>query len=414
VQRHANEAVEAHLAEYQKLFETTWSWSKNRASLNAIVQKAVRQRPEYITASPSERSAIMNRLVRNNRFVDSIKRVASTIQCGLVVLDARTGAILGMVGASPRAMKLDPASRYSLNHVTQIKRQPGSAFKPFVYTSAMEAGLTPDSVVESGPFSTTLPSGQVWSPRGSHKGGGAISLRQALKFSTNTVAARLITQVTSPSAVIDVCRRMGIGSPLQNVPSIALGAVEVSPLEITAAYIPFVNQGLAIPPAAITRIEDKLGNVLWEAKLPTNVSDAIPNDVAYNMLSMMRGVVDGGTGSRVRQFYKQEAAGKTGTTNDFSDAWFIGCTSRLVCGVWTGFDDRRVHFTGDYGQGGRAAAPIWGRLMGKISADNLLPYRRSAFPLQAAAPDSLDPAMILNPPEEQSPTQEEPDSVAQR
>lgn len=242
-----------------------------------------------------------------------------------------------------------------------------------------------------------------------------MSLRSALKYSTNTVAARLITQVTSPGAVIDVCRRMGITSKLQAVPSIALGAVEVSPLELTAAYIPFTNQGLSVPPAAITKIEDKMGNVLWEAKLPTNITDAIDSEVAYNMLSMMRGVVDGGTGSRVRQYFKQEAAGKTGTTNDFADAWFVGFTSRLVAGVWTGFDDRRVHFTGDYGQGGRAAAPIWGRMMARISTDYTLPYTRSTFPVQAASSDTLDPEAIYNPPSEQSPTQEEPpDSVSTR
>ncbi|MCO6465361.1 MAG: PBP1A family penicillin-binding protein [Bradyrhizobiaceae bacterium] len=414
VQRYANEAVAEHLSQYQKLFDNSWSWTANKQVLSKLVLKAIRQRPEYISASASERDALVRKLSRNKSFVDSVRRITSTIQAGVVVIDAHTGAILGMVGASPQAMKLDPAARYSLNHVTQIRRQPGSSFKPFLYASALESGLSPDSLVDSGPFSITLPSGTVWSPRGASKDGGMMSLRQGLKLSVNTVAARLITGVTNPIAVVDLCRRMGITSTLHAVPSIALGAVEVSPLELTAAYIPFVNMGLSVPPVAITRIEDKLGNVLWEAKLPTKVEDALSAKVAYSMMGMMRGVVDGGTGSRVRQFYKGDAAGKTGTTNDFADAWFVGFTPKLVAGVWTGFDDRRVHFTGDYGQGGRAAAPIWGRLMQKVSADPNLPYRASKFPTQAASEDSVRVEDIINPPNELSSTQEDSDSGTTR
>lgn len=408
IQRYANESVEEHLSQYQKLFDNTWSWNANRKSLDAIIQKAIRQRPDYLSATAEKRKQIIRELNRSKHFKDSVRRIASTIQTGVVVLDARTGAIVGMVGASPLAMKLNAASRYSLNHTTQIYRQPGSSFKPFVYASALESGLTPDSTIDSGPFSITLPSGSVWSPRGASKEGGPMTLRQGLKFSVNTVAARLITGPTNAISVVDLCRRMGIKSELHAVPSIALGAVEVSPLELTSAYIPFVNMGLSVPPAAITKIEDKLGNVLWEAKLPLAVEDALGSKVAFNMMSMMRGVVDGGTGSRVRQHYRGDAAGKTGTTNDFADAWFVGFTPRLVAGVWVGFDDRRVHFTGDYGQGGRAAAPIWGRLMAKVSSDAKLPYRNSHFPTQAASSDSVNINDIINPPQERSPTQEEP------
>lgn len=408
VQRFANEAVNEHLTQYQKLFDNTWSWSANKQTLTALVQRAIRQHPAYIAGSDSKRSELAKSLGRNRHFIDSIKQIASTIQTGVVVFDARSGAILAMVGASPQAMRLNPASRYSLNHVTQIHRQPGSSFKPFVYASALEAGLSPDSTIESGPFSVTLNSGTVWAPRGSSKEGGPMTLRQGLKLSVNTVAARLITGVTNPMSVIDLCRKMGITSELHAVPSIALGAVEVTPLELTAAYIPFVNMGLRVPPAAITRIEDKLGNVLWEARLPIEVEDALPSKVAFNMLSMLRGVVDGGTGSRVRQHYRGDAAGKTGTTNDFADAWFVGFTPQLVAGVWTGFDDRRIHFTGDYGQGGRASAPIWGRLMAKITADPKLRYGKAKFPTQGASSDSVSVQDIINPPQELSPTREEP------
>ena len=299
-------------------------------------------------------------------------------------------------------MELDPAGRYSLNHVTQIKRQPGSSFKPFTYVAALESGLTPDSLVESGPFSIVLPeTGEVWAPRGATRRGGPVTLRRGLKYSTNTVAARLITEKTKASSVVDVCRRMGIESKLSAVPSIALGAVEVSPIELVTAYIPFVNQGVAIPPAYITKIEDRLGNVLYEARLPRGVKDAISMETAQDMVSMMRGVVDGGTATRVRRYFKGEAAGKTGTTNDFADAWFVGYTPRLVAGVWTGFDDRRVTFTGDYGQGGRAAAPVWGRIMGKISDDKNLSFREDHFPVASDSTDIITQELITNPPAEE-------------
>ncbi len=402
VQKYANDAVAEHLQQYQVLFDQSWSWTSRRPLLSDLLNRAASQHPTVLSADKSARKALKDRLLRQRSFVDSVKRMATLIQMGVVVVDIRSGAILGMVGASPLAIKLDPAGRYSLNHVTQIKRQPGSAFKPFVYTAAVEAGLTADSLIESGPYSYLIPeTGAVWAPRGASKNGGPMPLRTALKFSTNTVAARLVTQVTTPGAVVDVCRRMGITSQLTAVPSIALGAVEVSPIELVTAYIPFANQGVAVPPAYITKIEDRMGNVLYEARLPRGVHDAIGMGTANQMVSMMRGVVDGGTGSRVRRYFKGEAAGKTGTTNDFADAWFVGYTPRLVAGVWTGFDDRRITFTGDYGQGGRAAAPVWGRLMGWISSDRSLAFREDHFPVASDSLDVITPEAIADPPSEQ-------------
>ncbi len=346
-QRYANEAVLEHLTSYQRTFDTQWSWRSKGALLNALLDRAIAKRSDYIVASKSDRIRIAERYKRSRSFVDSVKRDVTTIQAGLVLIDPRTGGILAMVGASPQSMRLNPAARYSLNHVTQIRRQPGSSFKPFVYASALEQGLTPETMIESGPFSTTLSDGTVWAPRGTSKEGGLVSLRTALKFSTNSVAARLITEHTTPGSVVGLCQRLGITSPLSVVPSIALGSVEVSPLEITSAYAAFVNDGVHVPPAFITKIEDRMGNVLYEARLPNNVIDAVSPSVASQMISLMRGVVDGGTASTVRRFFKGDAAGKTGTTNDFADAWFVGVTPQLACGVWVGFDDRRVQFTGD-------------------------------------------------------------------
>lgn len=406
VQKAANDAVAEHMAEYQRLFDASWSWRGRAPLLSELLSHAIRRHASYIGARSDAREGVARRLRNDRRFVDSVKRLATTIQTGMVVLEPRTGKIIAMVGASPQSMRLNAASRYSLNHTTQIRRQPGSSFKPFVYASALEQQpeLTPESMIESGPFSWTMDDGTVWAPNGSRKGGGPIPLRTALKFSTNTVAARLVTMpgFTTPSNVIDLCRKMGITSAMQAVPSIALGSLEVSPLEITSAYGTFVNQGMHLQTNYITRIEDRMGNVLYEAKVSRRVAtEACSPEVAGAMISMMRGVVDGGTASSIRRFFAGEAAGKTGTTNDFADAWFVGMTPELVCGVWVGFDDQRVRFTGDYGQGGRAAAPAWGRLMQKVYANPSIPWRQRSFAMTMDSTDQVTDIDILNPAREE-------------
>ncbi len=406
VQKAANDAVSEHLAEFQKQFDASWSWRGRSPLLSEFIERAVRRHASYIGAKSDARPAIAQRLRQDRAFIDSVKRVVTTIQTAVVVMDPRTGKIIAMVGASPQSMRLNAASRYSLNHVTQIRRQPGSSFKPFVYASALEQQpeLTPESPIESGPFSWTLEDGTVWAPNGSRKGGGPIPLRTALKFSTNTVAARLVTMpgYTTPSNVIELCRKMGITSPMQAVVSIALGSLEVSPLEMTSAYGCFINQGMHSSTTYITRIEDRMGNVLFEDKPARRlVTEACSPQVAESMVSMMRGVVDGGTASSIRRFFSGEAAGKTGTTNDFADAWFVGMTPQLVCGVWVGFDDQRVRFTGDYGQGGRAAAPIWGRLMQKVYANAAIPYRQRTFAIATDSTDQVTDIDITNPAREE-------------
>lgn len=406
VQKAANDAVSDHMTEYQRLFDASWSWRGRTALLNQLIDHAIRRHASYIGSRGDARTSVARRLRSDRRFIDSVKRIVTTIQTGMVVIEPRSGKIIAMVGASPQAMRLNSASRYSLNHVTQIRRQPGSSFKPFVYASALEQQpeLTPDSPIESGPFSWTLDDGTVWAPNGSRKGGGPIPLRTALKFSTNTVAARLVTMpgYTTPSNVIELCRKMGITSPMQAVPSIALGSLEVSPLEITSAYGSFANQGIHLQPNYITRIEDRMGNVLYEAKASRRVvTEGCSPEVAGAMVSMMRGVVDGGTASSIRRFFAGEAAGKTGTTNDFADAWFVGMTPELVCGVWVGFDDQRVRFTGDYGQGGRAAAPVWGRLMQKVYGNPLVPWRQRSFAVATDSTDQVTDVDIQNPAREE-------------
>lgn len=400
VQRHANAAVDEHLREFQKQFLQGWTWKDKSAVITALVKQAIRERPDYIAAKNDDvkRAELSQKYQKNQKFVDSVKRRSLLIQTGLVVMDYSSGFINALVGASPEAMKNNAESRYSLNHVTQIRRQPGSSFKPFVYASALENGLTPDSEIDSGPYSYTLPSGQIWSPSGTGSSGGLVPLSVGLKFSINTVAARLITQNTTPSEVILLAKKMGITTPMDPFPTIALGAEEVVPIDIVNAYGAFANQGISIEPVIITKIEDRFGTVLYEYKNNAKITDAISPKIAQQMTSMMQGVVNGGTASGIRKWYKYDAAGKTGTTNDFADAWFVGYTPQLVAGVWVGFDNQRIKFTGWYGQGGKAAAPIWGRLMAKIYNDTKLEFHKTKFGLPASPRDTINVDAIIDPP----------------
>jgi penicillin-binding protein 1A len=239
--------------------------------------------------------------------------------------------------------------------------------------------LTPESTIESGPFTYTLPSGGVWSPSGSSS--GPIPLSSALRYSINTVAARLITEHTSPSEVIALAHRMGIKTELDPFPTLALGAEEVTPLEMTSAFGTFLNHGINVSPSFIQRIEDKRGKLIYQKSRVIELVDALNPGIAKSMIKMMRAVVTGGTATSIKKDYKFDAAGKTGTTNNYADAWFVGFTPQLVAGVWVGFDDQRIKFTGWYGQGGKAAAPIWGKMMGKVYALPGISYRLKSFGL---------------------------------
>jgi len=380
VQKYANQAVQEQLTVFQKEFDSQWSWQGKQQLLSAILTRAAKETPEYISSEDdTEKGKIVKKLIRTDRFVDSVKRAVTTVQCAVTVIEPATGAILAMVGASPLSMNGVSGAKYSLNHCTETRRQPGSAFKPIVYASAMaESRLTPWSSIDASGFTYTLPSGEKWSPKGGK--GGSVSLSTGLKYSINSVAARLITQNTSPSKVVALAKKMGITTPMDAYPALALGVEEVYPLDLTASYIAFVNQGISVTPVAITKIENNKGNIIYQNKLPAGVIDALDPKLCKQMMNMMRGVVDGGTASTVRKYFTYDAAGKTGTTNDYADAWFIGYTPQLVAGVWLGFDDHRIKFTGTYGMGGKAAAPIWGRLMAKIYNDDKLGFRQKMFP----------------------------------
>lgn len=384
IQQYTKEAVEEHLREYQRIFNQSWNWKNKNKLLSKLIEESIKKNPEYVNARPEQKDKVAERLRRSNHFVDSLKNALTTIQVGVVVLDIQTGEVLAMVGASPKFINENPYAKHSLNHATQIRRQPGSAFKPFVYTAALEDSLDPNSLIECGPYIYRSPfTGEIWTPQGfgNCNEGERTTLFDALARSINSVAARLITQYTSPSRVIDVAHRMGIESPLIPVPALALGAGgEVSPLEMTVAFATFANDGLRRRAKVVRYVEDNNGNITVDFQKTQEVRDAISPRIAQIMIKMLQGVIDFGTGYEVRRYFGNcDAAGKTGTTNDFADAWFVGFTPQICTGIWVGFDDRRITFTGGYGYAAKASAPIWGKLMDKIYGDPLLPYKQRKF-----------------------------------
>ncbi len=275
-------------------------------------------------------------------------RVKEAAQGALIALDPRTGDIRALVGGR--------RAKRGFNRAFNARRQPGSAFKPFVYAAAMKAGMTPATLVDDEPVD--VPQGRtVWSPSNyDDKYIGTITLAKALAVSSNAAAVRVSQTVGIPN-VIMAARRNGITSPLPNYPAMALGAVDVTPLELVAAYAPFANGGLKVHPRLVRRIEAADGTLLWSAEIAPGDTVMDPRD-AYQITSMLRGVVDGGTANTIRDMGVRGAvAGKTGTTNNATDVWFVGYTPTLVAGVWFGYDTPRA--IAPHASGGHLAAPAW-------------------------------------------------------
>ncbi len=360
-QRHAVDAVTEHLKGFQKTFNSVWSWKNNKNILTDAVDKNIRQSDQYKNAkTDADRLKIYNKLKNDDKFIESVKEKVIAVQVGFVVVDPKTGHIKAMVGQNPNF-----PFKYGLNHVTQIERQPGSSFKPFVYATAIDNGYSPAYNISNDPLRVVI-GGRAWEPKGGGTG-GMVSLRTALQHSINVASVRVAMELAPMDQVIKLAHKMGITSELPNVLSLALGVGDVNPLEMTSAFGVFANEGIWVQPISILRIEDRNGNVI-EDNVPES-REVLSEGTAYIMADMMQDVIDGGTASSVRQWFHRPAAGKTGTTQDFTDAWFIGYTPQLVAGCWVGFDDPRIKFGGWYGQGGRAAAPIWARFMKDVYDD---------------------------------------------
>lgn len=327
------------------------------------------------------------------RPIDSIRHYKSFLQASLLAMDPETGEIKAWVGNINY-------KHFKYDMVKTGKRQVGSTFKPFVYATAIDQlHMSPCDTLPNTPY--TIEAGKYgliksWTPENAgRKYGGMVSLKKALAESHNVITANLIDK-TGPQTVIDLVKKLGIDTremPAQ--PAIALGTSDVTLYEMVAAYGVFANQGIYIEPTVITRIEDKNGTVLYE-NIPLT-RDVISAESAYVTVKLLEGVTEGGSGGRLRRtwegdnFYKKymtgypygftnPIAGKTGTTQNQSDGWFMGMVPNLVTGVWVGAEDRSAHFnTLTYGQGATMALPIWGYFMKMCYQDEELNVSKSAF-----------------------------------
>ncbi|HEY8402125.1 MAG TPA: penicillin-binding transpeptidase domain-containing protein, partial [Cytophagaceae bacterium] len=312
--------------------------------------------------------------------MDSIRYYKHILHSGMMAVDPSTGEIRAWVGGIN-------FKYFKYDHVKQSKRQPGSAFKPFVYATAIQKGYTPCTLLPDVPITIRYEeNGEMksWSPKNSDWvfTGDSMTLRKAMARSVNSIAAHLIKQI-GITDVIQTARKLGITSELESVPSLCLGSSDVSVYEMTGAYSAFVNGGVWVEPMFISRIEDRNGNVLYEEVPKTR--DALTEEQAYIMVHMLKGGVEerGGTSQelfRYNIFKGNEIGGKTGTTSNYSDGWYMGITKGLVAGVWVGGEDRAIHFrTSQLGEGAKVALPMFGIFLEKLYADTSITVEKGYF-----------------------------------
>jgi len=300
---------------------------------------------------------------RTMKPIDSIVYSKLLLRNSMMSMDPTTGYIKAWVGGINHKY-------FKYDHVRQGTRQPGSTFKPFVYGTAIEAGFSPCMQLLDISPTIKVPGG-TWTPfnsDGTRGSGAKLNLRQAMARSLNSITAQLIAQV-EPKNVVNFAQRLGITSKLEAVPSLCLGTSDVSLYEMVAAYCSFVNLGLRIEPYYITRIEDKNGNVL--DNFVPKTGQAMDEKTAYKMIYMLQGGVEDVEGTSRGLSYElkvnNEIGGKTGTTDNASDGWYMGVTHNLVTGAWVGGDERSIHFPSwSFGQGGKSARPIWDKYMMKV------------------------------------------------
>jgi penicillin-binding protein 1A len=389
MQAYAEAAVKEHLTYLQAEFYKHWKgktpWGENTDIISTSMRRSDRyQQLKEDGIAESEIKKIFDTPIKMTLFswagdidttlspIDSIKYYKWYLRSSFMSMDPHNGAIKAWVGG--------PNYEYfKYDQVKMGKRQVGSTFKPFVYTVAMDNGWSP--CYEAPNLPIVFEDFDNWSPKNSDgKQGGMMTLRNGLANSVNLITAFMMKQV-GPQAVVNVAKKMGITSDIPAYPSICLGTADVSLYEMVGAYSTYANKGVWTEPVYISRIEDKNGNVLYE-KIPRKV-DALSEQTAYLMLYMLQGVIDKGTGLRLRgprYRFTNPIAGKTGTTQENSDGWFIGITPDLVSGVWTGAEDRSVHFRStNLGEGANTALPIWALYMKKVYADATLKISKGDF-----------------------------------
>ena len=395
MQKYAEEAVAEHLGkDLQKSFWRDLRWKTNKPFSNDIPKETIDQ-----LMKQARRWSDRYRIMKNNGASeadirksfdvpvemrvfswdkkgyidtvmtpnDSIKYYKSHLRAAFMAIEPHTGHVKAYVGG--------PNYRYfKYDNVRQGKRQVGSTIKPFLYTLAMQEGMSPCDKVVNVP-QTFMVGDTTWTPKSTDKDewiGQTVTLKWGLTKSSNNISAYLMKQY-GPNAMVEMMRKMGVGSFLDPVYPLCVGSADISVYEMVAAYNTFPSKGVYVSPIFVTRIEDSMGNVLGEFN--NQKREAVSEYTAYLMANLMQGVVNSGTGVRLRAKYglKGEIAGKTGTTNDQSDGWFIGYTPSLTAGVWVGAEDRQVHFESlSLGGGSNMALPIWGLFMQKVMKDGTL------------------------------------------
>ncbi|MBP7470318.1 MAG: transglycosylase domain-containing protein [Flavobacterium sp.] len=414
MQLHAEEAVEKHMANLQEQFFIEAKDNKNapfvgiseaetqrilkqamKASYRWTVMTELEKSEEEIIASFSKKTKMKVFTWKGGRDtimtpLDSIRYYKHFLQSGLMAMEPQTGNIKAWVGGINYKY-------FQYDHVGQGARQVGSTFKPFVYATAIEQlGMSPCDTIVDGPFMIRKGRHHVtedWEPRNSNNQyRGMVTLKQGLAHSINTISAKLIDK-TGPEAVIELTHKLGVKSEIPAQPSIALGAVDITVEDMVAAYGTFANQGVYVKPQFITRIEDKSGVVIYEP-IPES-HDVLNKDIAFAVIKLLQGVTETGSGVRLRTegggsgdnrwtgypyMFRNPIAGKTGTTQNQSDGWFMGMVPNLVTGVWVGCEDRSARFKSlTYGQGATAALPVWGYFMKLCYEDENLKVSKEDF-----------------------------------
>jgi len=409
MQQYAEEAVSEHMAALQDLFfkecknkkNAPFAWNVNKDEIKNIMQTAMHRTDRYrsMKADGKTDEEIMQAFktpVKMTVFTwhgevdttlspyDSIRYYKSFLQTGFMAMQPQTGFIKAWVGGINH-------THFQYDHVKIGKRQVGSTFKPFVYALAIQEGYSPCYRIPNVRTCITTEVGEEWCPdnsAGDEKFEGKIlTLKVALANSLNYVSAALMKKF-GPNAVVNLAHRMGITSHLDAVPALCLGVADISLYEMVGANSTFANQGTYVQPIFVTRIEDKNGKVLEE--FVPNTEEVFNEEKAFVMCELMKGVVQYGTGSRLRYRYNltNPIAGKTGTTQNNSDGWFIGFTPDLAAGCWVGGEDRAVHFnTTDQGQGASMALPIWGKFFQKVYADKTIKLSKRDFERPAKMSD---------------------------
>ena len=400
LQKYAEQAMKVHMTHLQDIFDRQW---KNRSPLgnnNPFILNHLENTQCYrsLRKRGLSRAAIMDSLKVTKKMevftwhgmkememsvYDSVAHYAKFLHAGLLSVEAKTGYVRAWVGGIN-------SEYFKYDHVTS-KRQSGSTFKPIIYSAALKHGHDPCSYIPND--SVVYEEYKNWTPKNSHGGyGGYYSMKGALTHSVNTISVKLLEE-TGIDEVIQFSKQLGISGDLPEVLSLALGTGDVSLKEMVQAYSIFLNEGRVVEPIFLKQIEDKFGNVIFENK--TIMSDpVIDAHQALLMTEMLKSVVDKGTASSLRTVYgfDNEIAGKTGTTQNNTDGWYIGYTPVLITGIWVGGDHPKVRFRyGAYGQGAYAALPIWARYHQRIYRDPLYKYSKQlSFEIPESVISELD------------------------